>query len=57
MNSYFALGKPEEAKTANKRAKWMLRRMPAEAFSDGSFSMPKKYWDQWLQWTSDAGMW
>jgi tetratricopeptide (TPR) repeat protein len=57
VNSYFALGKPQEAKAANNRAKWMLKHMPPEAFQDDSFSMPKKYWDQWLQWTSDAGMW
>jgi tetratricopeptide (TPR) repeat protein len=57
VNAYFALGKPEEAKAANNRAKWMLQHMPAEAFQDGAFSMPKKYWDQWLQWTNDSGMW
>jgi len=57
VNAYFALGKPEEAKAANNRAKWMLKHMPPEAFQNDSFAMPKKYWDQWLQWTSDAGMW
>jgi tetratricopeptide (TPR) repeat protein len=57
VNSYFALGKKEEAKAANNRAKWMLQHMPANAFTDGSFTMPKKYWDQWLQWTNDSGMW
>ena len=57
VNAYIALGKPEEAKAANNRAKWMLQHMPSEAFQDDSFSMPKKYWDQWLQWTSNAGMW
>jgi len=57
VNAYFALGKPQQAKAANNRAKWMLAHMPPEAFQDDSFSMPKKYWDQWLQWTSDAGMW
>lgn len=57
VNAYFALGKPDEAKAANNRAKWMLQHMPADAFQDGAFSMPKKYWDQWLQWTSDSGMW
>jgi tetratricopeptide (TPR) repeat protein len=57
VNAYFALGKPEEAKAANNRAKWMLQHMPAGAFQDGTFSMPKKYWDQWLQWTNDSGMW
>jgi tetratricopeptide (TPR) repeat protein len=57
VNSYIALGKPDEAKAANNRAKWMLQHMPAEAFQDDSFTMPKKYWDQWLQWTSQSGMW
>lgn len=57
VNAYCALGKLEEAKTANERAKVVLRRMPPEAFQDGSFSMPKAYWEQWLKWTSEAGMW
>jgi tetratricopeptide (TPR) repeat protein len=57
VNAYIALGKPDQAKAANNRAKWMLQHMPPEAFQDESFSMPKKYWDQWLQWTSNAGMW
>jgi tetratricopeptide (TPR) repeat protein len=57
VNAYSALAKPDEAKAANNRAIWMLKHMPAAAFQDGSFSMPKKYWDQWLQWTSKSGMW
>lgn len=57
VNSYCAIGKIQEAKTANERAKWLLRRMPQDAFQNGSFAMPKEYWEQWLKWTSDAGMW
>jgi tetratricopeptide (TPR) repeat protein len=57
VNAYIALGKPDEAKAANNRAKWMLKHMPPEAFTDDSFSMPKKYWDQWLQWSGNSGMW
>lgn len=58
VNAYCALGKVAEAKTANERAKWLLRRMPPDAFNrEGGFVMPKEYWDQWLQWTSAAGMW
>lgn len=57
VNSYCALGKMEEAKTANERAKWLLRRIPPESFTDGTFSMPKAYWEQWLKWTGEAGMW
>jgi len=57
VNSYCALGKIPEAKTANERAKWLLKRIPPESFSNGTFSMPKEYWEQWLKWTSEAGMW
>jgi tetratricopeptide (TPR) repeat protein len=57
VNAYCALGRIEEAKTANERAKWLLRRMPAESFAEGGFNMPKAYWEQWLKWTSTAGMW
>jgi tetratricopeptide (TPR) repeat protein len=57
VNAYCAMGRLEEARTANERAKWLLRRIPAEAFNDGAFSMPKQYWEQWLKWTSEAGMW
>ncbi len=57
VNSYCALGKVAEAKTANERAKWLLRRMPSETFADGSYALPKAYWEQWLKWTSESGMW
>ncbi len=57
VNAYCAVGKIDEAKTANERAKWILRRMPPDAFKDGAFPMPKEYWAAWLQWTSNAGMW
>jgi tetratricopeptide (TPR) repeat protein len=57
VNAYCAVGKIDEAKTANERAKWILRRMPPDAFKDGAFPMPKEYWSAWLQWTSNAGMW
>jgi tetratricopeptide (TPR) repeat protein len=57
VNAYCAMGKLDEARTINERAKWLLRRIPQDAFTDGSFSMPKAYWEQWLKWTNDAGMW
>jgi tetratricopeptide (TPR) repeat protein len=57
VNANCALGKLEEAKTANERAKWLLNRMPGEAFDDGAFAMPKSYYQQWLKWTSQAGLW
>lgn len=57
VNSYCALGRFEEARTANERAKVLLKKMPPDAFAEGSFSMPKKYWQEWLRWTGDSGIW
>jgi tetratricopeptide (TPR) repeat protein len=57
VNAYYALGKPDEAKAANERAKWLLKRMPADSFTDGTFAMPKEYWENQLRWTSQSGMW
>lgn len=59
VNAYCALGKLSEARTANERAKWLLRKMPAGAFDaagDGGPPMSKEYWEQWLRWTNDTGM-
>jgi tetratricopeptide (TPR) repeat protein len=57
VNSNYALGKLDEARTANERAKVLLKKMPANAFADGSFSMPKAYWQDWLKWTGESGIW
>jgi tetratricopeptide (TPR) repeat protein len=57
VNAYYALGKPDEAKAANERAKWLLRRMPADVFNNGTFAMPKDYWENQLKWSSEAGIW
>jgi tetratricopeptide (TPR) repeat protein len=57
VNAYCAMGKMDEARAANERAKWLLARIPAEAFSQDSFSMPKTYWEQRLKWASSAGFW
>lgn len=57
VNAWCRLGKTEQAKAANERAKWVLRKIPPQAFNDGSFSMPKEYWEQWLRWANESGMW
>jgi len=56
VNSWCALGNREEAKKANDRLMWLIKRMPSDAFPDGSFSMPKEYWQQWQKWTSQSGI-
>ncbi len=56
VNAYCALGRKDDARTANERAKWLLRRMPAESFEEGKSAMPRKYWDDWLRTTGESGM-
>lgn len=57
VNALVALGRTDEARTVNERAKWLLRRMPAGAFSDGSFAMSRESWERWLQWSGESGLW
>jgi tetratricopeptide (TPR) repeat protein len=57
VNANVALGRAEEAKAANERAKWLLRRMPGEAFTDSSFGGTRAHWEQWLKWSGEIGMW
>jgi tetratricopeptide (TPR) repeat protein len=57
VNANVALGRQAEARAANERAKWLLKRMPPEAFSDGSFALSRGYWEQWLKWSGESGLW
>jgi tetratricopeptide (TPR) repeat protein len=59
INANIALGKTEEAKAANERAKWVLRRMPGELFEESvnEFGLSKQHWNDWLNWAGQAGIW
>lgn len=59
INANVSLGKIEEAKAANERAMWVLRRMPKESFDEnrGNFTLPRQRWDEWLNWARKSGIW
>jgi tetratricopeptide (TPR) repeat protein len=57
VNAYCEQRKFDKARRANERAMTLLSRMPQDAFTNGSFSMPREYWQQWLKWTNNAGLW
>jgi tetratricopeptide (TPR) repeat protein len=57
VNAYYALNLPDQAKAAIERAKVLLKRMPNEAFTNGTFAMPKEYWANQFKWSSGAGVW
>jgi len=56
VNAYVALGRVDDARTANERARWMLRRMPGDAFEDAGV-LPRQYWEQYLGWAGNSGLW
>ena len=57
VNANLALGRTEQAKAANERAKWIVQRLPAGAFTDDSVGavMPREYWEKWLEWAGKSG--
>lgn len=57
VNSYVALGKPTEARAANERAKWLLERLPPEAFDGKTFNVSRQNWQSWLAFTGESGLW
>jgi len=57
VNSYVALGRPDEARTANERARVLLRRIPPEAFGENTYNIPREFWDQWLTFAGESRLW
>ena len=53
VNAYSEMGRVQEAKVANDRARWQLDRMPDDAFNDPNLPMTRQHWQQWLRWTSE----
>ena len=56
VNAYCELGRTQEAKVANDRARWQLKRIPDEAFDDPTLPMTRVHWQQWLRWTSELDL-
>ncbi len=56
VNAYCELGKTQEAKVANDRARWQLKRIPEEAFDDPTLPMTREHWQDWLRWTSELDL-
>lgn len=56
VNAYCELGKTQEAKVANDRARWQLKRIPDEAFNDPTLPMTREHWQDWLRWTSELNL-
>jgi len=53
VNAYSELGRVQEAKVANDRARWQLDRIPDKAFEDPNLPMTREHWQNWLRWTSE----
>lgn len=56
VNAYAELGRFQDAKAANRRAREHLRKIPEEAFDDPSLPMKRKHWQDWLKWSSELNL-
>lgn len=57
VNAYCELGRVQQARVANERARWHLKRIPDEAFDDPSrLPMTREHWQDWLRWSSELDL-
>jgi tetratricopeptide (TPR) repeat protein len=60
VHSYYRLGDLHRAATALERARWRLRQMPLEQFSDPVLNKDEEWWRQWwtetLSWMDGCGV-
>lgn len=57
VNCYQRMDKPEQARTANERAKWMLKKLSPDTFARRPLPLGKDYFAQWLEWAGKSGTW
>ncbi len=56
VNAYCEMGRLDEARVANDRARAQLKRIPEEAFNDPSLPMNRRHWEDWLKFTSQFNL-
>jgi tetratricopeptide (TPR) repeat protein len=50
VNSYAAMGDYQAARTAQNRARTLLKELPDEVFDEGLLDMDREAWARWLDW-------
>lgn len=56
VNSYCRMGKVQQAKVVNARAKELLKRIPESAFDDPTLPMTRAQWEDWLRWIAELDL-
>lgn len=56
VRSYLASGESEAARSALARARWILRRIPDEAFNKPPDFRTRAYWTQMFDWVEQSGL-
>ncbi len=57
VNCHIKLGNLGEARSANQRALWQLRKIPDEQLVAGPTSMSRAQWQSWFEWMAKSGLW
>jgi hypothetical protein len=50
------MGQVHEARTALERVRWLLRRMPDEAFADSPIQSARGEWQRFFDWAAKTPM-
>ncbi len=54
INCHAFLGEPDEAQAALRRAKYLLRTIPDEAFADSAMNGSRQEWEQYFRWVDQS---
>ncbi len=57
VNCQLALGNNLQARAANQRAMWQLRKTPDAVLAEGGVGLSRQQWQQWFNWTNKSGLW
>lgn len=52
VNAYSQMGRIQEARAANDRARAQLKRIPPQAFDDPGLPMNRQQWEEWLRFST-----
>jgi len=56
VNANCELGRVQQARIANEKARHFLKRIPEDAFNDPTLPMSRKHWEEWLRWSSELNL-
>jgi tetratricopeptide (TPR) repeat protein len=57
VNCQLMLGNESQARSANERAYWQLRKMSDDILVADAIGFSRQQWEDWFEWTGQSGLW